>query len=182
MKKRLFLSIPLPENIKDPLIAFTKNNRVQGVRTVAENNLHITVCFFGDIDEANIPDLLEECRSICGKQGMPKFKFEEISLFPKQEPARMVWAHFACDETCITLVQKIRAMAEKKFRIQPEHGKFLAHVTLARIKDPRAAKEIVVGHKYDESFTASECHLMASELTPEGPIYTMLQSFALGKK
>ena len=52
MKQRLFIAIPIPENIKKELINITK--LPDNFRLTQPQNLHITILFLGETDENNI--------------------------------------------------------------------------------------------------------------------------------
>ena len=49
MKKRLFLAIPLTEEIKSELDKYKNEMGLEGVRWIPSENLHVTLYFLGDV-------------------------------------------------------------------------------------------------------------------------------------
>ncbi|MCL5117369.1 MAG: hypothetical protein M1124_00885, partial [Candidatus Marsarchaeota archaeon] len=52
LKKRCFISIPIPEDIKDKIEGLYQD--INNIRFITRNNLHITVLFLGQIDLTEI--------------------------------------------------------------------------------------------------------------------------------
>jgi 2'-5' RNA ligase len=89
-------------------------------------------------------------------------------------------------------VSELKAVGEAVFKVteafgfERERRPFKPHVTLGRVRDPRKSSGISEGLEKTGEAGAGSCqidmlHLVASELTPAGPIYTTLDSFPLGR-
>ena len=61
---RLFTAIPLPEALRRRLSMLTRGLRE--VRWVPEENLHLTLCFIGEVPTARLPDVVEAVQQVRG--------------------------------------------------------------------------------------------------------------------
>jgi len=90
MTKRLFLAIELPDEMRRVFFEWQENyGHLRGVKWVPAENLHVTVEFYGDVEEDKIPELVDR---IVLKPF--ELEFKEIVLAPPNRPPRMIWADF----------------------------------------------------------------------------------------
>src|SRR5260370_33695015 len=61
---RLFVALPVPEEIADALLALQSG--VPDARWIAPENFHVTLCFAGEVHGAIMRDLEEELSDIAG--------------------------------------------------------------------------------------------------------------------
>ena len=61
---RLFIALPVPEEISDELV--TLQSGVPDARWVQAENFHVTLCFAGEVHGATMRDLEEELGDISG--------------------------------------------------------------------------------------------------------------------
>ncbi len=183
MKKRLFLAIPLSDSLSRKFSALGDNfDHLHGVRWTAKRNLHLTVCFFGDIEEKDIPTLSGEIGRIIAATPEFSLKFEEIIFAPPFRPPSMIWAEFEKNKEYSNLVQKIYTAVQgfmMEENLQGIHGESIPHITLARFAGPAVAATLKITPLEVEDMQVQECRLMESELMPAGPIYTVLKSYRL---
>ncbi len=178
--KRLFLAIPLGESMKDALLSSLNYVDNRDIRPVSEENLHITVCFMGDVDITNIPPIKAVLKEIVGSMPAFELKFKDMVFAPPGVPPRMVWAEFIPDIAYADLSKKVY-MTVKAY-LNPENAKDdqkdpIPHITMLRFNDPAVAKSVSF-RKVGQSVAPVElCHLFESKLTPRGPIYTSLETF-----
>ena len=59
---RLFVAIPVPENIRAPLLSISSG--IRGARWVRPEGMHITLFFAGEVDRAQANDLDAELESV----------------------------------------------------------------------------------------------------------------------
>src|ERR1700730_993992 len=94
--KRLFLAIPLPDTVKEALVAYLepyqKQEALQHSRWVTFDNLHVTTLFLGDVLEENIPKIQEKLQAELGKIEPFELIFEKITFAPSQRRPHMIWA------------------------------------------------------------------------------------------
>lgn len=157
---------------------------VRGVKWVRPDQLHFTLKFLGEIPSPRVAAAREALRSACA--GTPPFDLVLAGLgaFPPGGPPRVVWA--GCGEGHEALeglaAQVEAAMTGAGF--PAEARPFAAHLTLGRVRDPRAARGLR-DHLARRAATpfgrlrVGEVVLFRSRLSPAGPSYEPLESVSL---
>jgi 2'-5' RNA ligase len=148
-------------------------------------NLHLTLQFLGDIEEAIVDQIKPALRLVTALHQPFEVAVRGAGAFPDEKRPRVVW--IGCDEDGNRLPALARAVqdAMRPFGFTPEHHEFSAHLTLGRIRSPRpdAALTRAIDSLKDTTFgtlRVEAIHLFESQLHPEGSIYTKLSSHALG--
>ncbi|MEK7493880.1 MAG: RNA 2',3'-cyclic phosphodiesterase [Patescibacteria group bacterium] len=182
MTKRLFVSIPIPREWQDAFANHYAQFSARDVRWTAKENIHITACFLGDVDEAHIGEIKEKIKELCARLEPFFLSFENISFAPPGTPPRMVWAMFAPSDAYERLVENMQNELRNFLAVEP-HEEIIPHATLARFKDPALAQEIDVVKTLPElaSFDVRSVELMESRLDSAGVRYETLETFLFGK-
>lgn len=177
--KRLFIAIPLAEPIKDVL---GKNRPVlSGMRWIARGNLHLTLCFLGEVPESAQRRLEHELAAMDASPFM--LEVQGIGTFGGQAP-RVLWAGIGRGGSDLVALQRQVSTAVKCAGLQQSSQKYAPHITLARLRGVQAADLA----PYLESVQYTSFGLMpvremvmyASELRPEGAVYTVEYCRTLG--
>lgn len=171
---RAFISINISEEIRKEI------KKVQdllpeffGKKTELEN-LHLTLKFLGEIKEKTVEEIKEKLREI----KIEKFKTEidEIGIFSPNF-IRIVWLHM---KDCDNLQKQIDNALKNLF--EPEK-RFMSHLTIARIKGIKDKKRFLQDLEKIKiekiKFKVDKFYLMKSELTAEGPRYSVLEEYNL---
>jgi len=170
---RVFLAVDIPEKIKKKLVLLAGKIEKEGVIPVSEQNIHITLKFFGDLSYDKIVALESKLR---GMSALPvKISIKGIGVFPSEEYVRVIWAG------CIglePLVKQIEAELGGAFKSEEP---FVGHITIARVKKKVNLRDLIAAHKNDSfgEFTAESFELRSSQLTKVGPIYSTISEFEL---
>ena len=171
---RTFISINIPEEIKKEIKKIQDSlPEFFGKKTELEN-LHLTLKFLGETEEKRIEEIKEKLRKI----KIEKFKTEidEIGIFSPNF-IRIVWLHM---KDCDNLQKQIDAALKNLF--EPEK-RFMSHLTIARIKklkDKEGFLQDLKKIKIEKiKFKVDNFCLMKSELTAEGPKYSVLEEYNL---
>ncbi len=183
---RSFIAIKLPTDIRDCLERIINRLKPSAgdVRWVKADAIHLTLKFLGEVEEGRIPEIAA-CIERC-VQGMPPFPLavRGLGAFPGDNSPQVIWIA-AADETG-SLAGMQRSLEEGLARVgfTKEKRPFSPHLTLGRLKSPRGKEAVRRGlaelkHTDCGSFTADSVSLIKSDLTPGGPVYTVLQSFSL---
>ncbi|MFQ5335389.1 MAG: RNA 2',3'-cyclic phosphodiesterase, partial [Flavobacteriales bacterium] len=91
-KKRLFSGIEIPENIKSELtLLSTGITERANLRFVPPENMHITLQFYGNVPEEDIPDLKRHLEQASANTKPFELPFSKLLCFPEKKP-RMIWA------------------------------------------------------------------------------------------
>lgn len=171
---RTFISIEIPEEIKDEIIKIQKQlPEFHGKKTEKEN-LHLTLKFLGEIDESKIEQIQEKLKEI----KLRKFKSEidSIGVF-SEKFVRIIWLHIKnCDELQREIDKKLLDLFE------PEN-RFMSHLTIARIKNIKDKKRFLEELNKIKiqkiKFNVGSFYLMKSELYKKGPRYSLIEKYNL---
>jgi 2'-5' RNA ligase len=124
---RLFIALPVPEDVSDELTALQSG--VPDARWVPVENFHITLCFAGEVQGGTMRDLEEELSDIAG----PRFPvaIAGVEQFSSGKQPRALVALVERSDRLDWLQQKVSTVA-RNCGIEIERRKFRPHVTLAR--------------------------------------------------
>ncbi|MBM4157228.1 MAG: RNA 2',3'-cyclic phosphodiesterase [Ignavibacteria bacterium] len=186
---RAFVSINLPEEIKDKL------NKIQSeiktliradenryIRWENRDKFHMTLFFLGDTEEKILNRISEKFERLSEKPNMKEITFtgNMISGFPKENSSRIIFAGLANeDNRADELFREISVILEEEgFKADK---RFHPHITLARVKTDRRINLSEIRKKIstDIKFTVKEFYLMESILHPRGSIYKEFRKFSL---
>lgn len=177
MKKRVFLALPLPEKIRKILSEYKKNYPETGqIRWTSEENLHITLHFFGYEKEESIPDISKKIKSRLKNYEPFNLTFEKITLAPPTGSLRMIWALFEESQQFAAITN---AIMELKVSARLQKYKPVPHVTLARFKYFKEIKSIKLTQPNIKSLRINQLVFFESKLTREGPIYKKREELTL---
>lgn len=186
---RAFIAITLPIAIKTELESTIQKfmaQRVQGVRWVAVDNIHLTLKFLGDTPPADLAQLTKILQAESAAH--PSFTVEVagIGAFPNPRRPRIIWVGLQAHAVLNDLVARIESAASS-IGIQPEERAFSPHLTLGRIKNDistadlqnlsAALNSVKIGSA--GVFTVTQFTLFRSDLRPQGPLYSVLEQFSL---
>jgi 2'-5' RNA ligase len=147
-----------------------------GMKAVDPGHLHVTLKFLGDTEESLVPKLDEVMRS--GVNGIAPFTvhLHGSGTFPPKGNTRVVWVGLEGTEPLAIIASRLEGSLQE-LGFEPESRAFQPHLTLARVKDPRASgPAIALAEKYVlvdfGSVNVDRILLKKSVLGPRGPTYT----------
>ncbi len=181
MTKRVFIAINLPDDVKikfDPVIEELKKlNPDYGIKWLAPENIHLTLHFFGDLNEKQIALAEEGIEEITKHIKSFKMTTGDFGCFPNEQTPHVFFASIEDADTIHDLIGKLEVMLEN-LGYKVDARPWRAHLTLGRIKNWSRCK--ITGVKIPlMDFTVKSVELMESELTPDGSVYSVLKSFPL---
>jgi len=182
---RIFVAVKLEEEkIVDRIINLQEDLAKAGLRAkfVEPENLHFTLKFIGEVP----PETVEKVRRVLSEVSGTPFTLEMrgVGGFPSLSRPRVIWIGVRQgDSMLIELSSSIEKILSEKAGIKRSSKEFHPHLTIARVKGfvPAAARKLLEEHK-DTVFgdiRVDRFLLMRSRLTPRGPIYTVIESYAL---
>ncbi|MDR2549013.1 MAG: RNA 2',3'-cyclic phosphodiesterase [Desulfobulbus sp.] len=135
MNKRLFIAIDPPAAVREQLALLCCG--LPAARWVAPDQLHLTLCFIGEVDGATFLDLREALTEIVSAPF--DLRVQGVGFFPPRGQPRVVWAGI---ERCDPLMSLQRKIVTRLFRmgIELENRKYTPHITLARLQHTPATK------------------------------------------
>ncbi len=184
---RSFLAIELPKPI------LRKIEEVQGdlrstradVRWVNPEKIHLTLKFFGNIEESRIEPIFKSIEEPIRNTLPFSLEVRGVGAFPHLRNPRVIWMGLVDGREVLVSFQKQIETQLEKIGFQPEDRPFHPHLTLGRMKSSRGKEELVgrmERHKEEEfgDFQVERVILFKSDLKPSGPIYTLLKEIKLG--
>jgi 2'-5' RNA ligase len=183
--KRLFvgarISVATANTLAGCAETLARRARDAGVdlRWVAPINYHVTLAFLGWTGLEAIGRVCDALEAAATGEGRIAFRTSRLGAFPSLDQASVLWAGIEDGGGIGTLARSIGdAMAGLGFArdLRPYHP----HVTIARLRNPRALREIVLpmaeqmfGDSRIDSMT-----LFESEIKSSGSVYREIQNIA----
>ncbi len=171
---RLFIAIPLPDEVRCALGAVRKAEvlRGSGVRWVRSELVHLTLRFLGEVAQERLSSVTEVVQETSLKH--PTFMMEVAGLgaFPSWKRPRVFWAGVRpCPE--LEGVQEALERGVAAAGFAPDREAFHAHVTLARIQSAefRIKPELLERFESFGRIRVEEIVVVESVLSPSGPSY-----------
>lgn len=176
--RRLFFAIEIPEDVKAALgrvrDALSVGLPRGAVRWVKPNRMHLTLRFLGDTAEANVPHLAQALDQAMAAQRPFQLRLGELGCFPNRKRPRVLWVGLSGDVAQLQAIKRGLDDALVPLGISAETKPYKPHLTLGRVKDARALSglnwQTPVAPK---TWPVSAVALIESNLTPQGPIYTI---------
>ena len=154
---RLFVAIWPPDDVLDRL-ADVERPKDQGVKWVPHENLHITLRFLGDADEAEVAARLDEVL-------LPTATAVVGPAFDLLGERSLISPVAGVDDLADVVRQALRGLGT-----EPERKRFQGHITVARLA--RKARPMrSAGRRFDATFDVNEVALVASTLADTGAVY-----------
>lgn len=175
---RLFVAVRPPPHIRAALLGLMGG--ISGARWQDDGQLHLTIRFIGEVNRHRADDIHAALAGI----HHPGFQLavSGLGLFDRRGIPETLWAGIAPAEPVLALHNKVdQALA--RVGIPPEERAFHPHITLARLG--RTAGRLHdflarTGGAGSPPFAVAAFSLYESRLTPEGAIYTEVESYPLG--
>ena len=175
---RLFVAIPLPDGIVARLRIMCSG--IAGAHWVEATNMHITLRFIGEVDEATAADIDPVLAQI--EADAFSLELAELGTFGQGSRARSLWVGVTPSAFLTRLQSKIET-ALVRFGLPPEGRKFTPHVTLARLKRPEPGRiqSFIEGNNLFRAgpFAVEHFTLLDSRRGKGGPVYIPLADYAL---
>ncbi len=184
---RAFLAVEPPEEILQTVIRLQEKlkREISGrLSWTRPGGQHLTLKFFGDVSTGDVDSIGRAVQNRLPSGAVLNLKIEKLGVFPDARKPRVLWCGTSGDVEKLAALHKQLDADFTGIGFPKEDRPFRAHLTLARIKDPRSPAGIDKAlQKYlDFStgvFFVRELILFQSKLTPQGALYTRLATFPL---
>ncbi|MFD2232495.1 RNA 2',3'-cyclic phosphodiesterase [Phaeospirillum tilakii] len=173
---RLFVGLDLPGDLAERLAGLTAG--LPGARRIEPENLHLTLRFVGEIDEATAADL---DLALTRVEAAPfTLTLTELGLFGDRHRARTLWRGVEASPPLRRLAGRIEAAATR-VGLAAETRRFTPHITLARLDSvrPERLQRALAVPPPPETLAVEAFTLFQSHLSPHGAQYERLVSYPL---
>ena len=173
---RTFIALSLPKNAIEMLCAVQDKllESGSGGRIVPSENMHITLRFLGELDQAMTQKVCDLVREQYANTPAPLINMDGIGAFV-QSGGDTVYAHLGGNFHEIVELQKSLTRSLQGMGIQPENRPFTPHITLLR--NASFGNKLLNAHS--EAFLCTSICVYSSNLAPSGATYTKLQECIL---
>ena len=127
--QRIFIGFSIPDNVKDHLRSQCHSLSTNWVKP---ENMHVTLCFLGEVDRGSYRTLISELEQINFKKFMVKTK--GIGYSKSKKGPRVIWAGIERSKSIEQLKELIDTVLEE-LGINFDKRDFHPHITLARPQD-----------------------------------------------
>jgi 2'-5' RNA ligase len=186
--KRIFAAIKIhpSENLISLIYQFKHELRNEHIKWVEPQNIHITLKFFGETEEYKIKEITQQLDLLATRHNGFELYIKGAGVFGSTYNPRVIW--FGINEN--PELQKLSTDVLNSMETigwEKDRQNFIPHLTAGKIKfvdNKTKLKELVDKYKnlriQEEKVEA--IYLFESILKPQGPIYSVLETFNLNKK
>jgi 2'-5' RNA ligase len=189
MQKRIFISIGLPENIRNKLVAhqeeiaqsFCNSNDFCPVKWSKKHNLHITLLFIGYVELEELVPVINRIEKVSANHGSFVIDLKSISYGPKENDPKMIWV---TGDNSLQLGSLQTDLEKEMLDIKKPDSSFIPHITLGKITQWQFNKinpeeRLDVFKDISLSFAVNSIEIMETNLGKGGGQYAVLKSIPL---
>jgi 2'-5' RNA ligase len=179
---RVFCAVELPAAVRERVAERAARLRESFPRVraswVRPESLHLTLKFVGEIERARVEDLSAAAGRAVAGGGAFELTLAGAGTFPPHGPPRVMW--LGVTDASGGLARLHRRLEDEcaAAGFGREARAFSPHLTLARPREPRAARDLAAAHRETPfeplTFAVHELNVMRSELGPGGSRYTLV--------
>lgn len=176
---RLFTAVPIPFDVAETLAR--RQAGLPGARWRPLEALHVTLAFYGEMDERRADDLAAELSRI--PAGPFEIELKGVGAFGDAHRSHTLWAGLEPSAPLSLLADRCKAAAGRA-GIVVEPRQYRPHVTLAYLKpqtNPDRIGAWITGHNllHSPPIRVDRFGLYVSTLTDDGSVYELEREYPL---
>jgi len=177
---RCFIAVAVPKDIKTRVTELQERLKElpMSCKLVEEENMHVTLSFLGEVDDAAVEKIKENMDAVCKNFSKIEARICGLKIIPSETHIRVI---------ALDVFDEAGRLKQLSGEIKKNVGGDVKppHLTLCRVRDVKDRSEVLskleVWKTFDAgSFAISEIILMKSELSREGPTYEVIHTSKLG--
>lgn len=186
MRRRIFVAINLPENIKKRLKVWRGKYDYLPVRWTKEASLHLTLVFIGYVSDEQMSEVCRFTRKAAAEFEPFSIDFRKIVLGPPSGLPRMIWLEGEENQKLLEFKSRLQDVLFEvnSGLLRKDTRPFKPHITLARIKMGQWREAQINPADVEIDFQArvevDGIEAMESDLKFDGAEYATLESCPLG--
>ena len=186
---RTFIAVELDAALREPLVKLLRKGlpKDRDVRWCAENQLHVTLKFLGEIDDDRLAKVCEVVRNVSTQIDPFTISLGPLGCFPNPRSARVLWCGIEdAAAGCRRWVELADPLLEE-LGIERETRAFTPHITLGRSKASGGARVMervleTIAPPVAGEMQVAQVVIFESRLRPTGAEYFPLFTTPLGGK
>jgi len=186
---RVFIAIDIDEEIRAALgdlqqqLQSKVDIKKGDVKWVNPQNIHLTLKFLGEIKDEKVVDICDIVKEVAGGHKSFGLDIQTVGHFGGRS-ARVLWVGAGEGKDNLLGLQKDLEQQLALAGWPEEKREFSGHLTLCRVRNPRAGVKLAaISDDYRDFklgiISADSVSVYQSQLTPTGPIYTLLGNYKL---
>ncbi len=186
---RVFIAIDIGEEIRRGLadlqteLQSKVDIKKSDVKWVNPKNIHLTLKFLGEIKDKDVVEVCNITKEAAGRHKSFELDVESVGYFGGKS-ARVLW--IGTGKGCDNLLE-LQNDLERQLDSAgwpAEKRQFSGHLTLCRIRNPRAGFELAqMSESYRDfklgTVSVNSVSVYQSQLMPSGPIYIVLGNYKM---
>jgi len=185
MKIRSFLAFDIPKDVRQKLAKLINDFAAKetGVRWLDPETLHVTMKFFGDVDEELLlGDISRDIEEVTSKTIPFSLDCTGLGVFPNWKYPQIIWAGFLGDSEPVLNLKDALDSSLAKYALKKDARAFRLHLTIGRAKEIKGSGKLAtlisgLGPISFGRVSVKGLTLYKSVLTKTGSIYTPLKEF-----
>ena len=184
---RLFIAIDIDNAVKAAVVKLQLRMKQSlrngnGLKWVPQEQMHLTLKFLGEVNDDRIDEIGETIKTACFEKKAFEFELSVVGTFGR--PSKVLWLGSEKQSSELVALAESVEQALQGLGFEKENRPFSAHLTLGRVKDGGVEKNLqrVVNEnqkvEIPKVLVDSVC-LYKSQLTLDGPVYTLLRKLEL---
>ncbi|MDR7535270.1 MAG: RNA 2',3'-cyclic phosphodiesterase [Armatimonadota bacterium] len=186
---RTFIAVALDPALRRALEDCQERMRQAGARLrwVHPEHLHVTLRFLGAIPLAQVARATVAAREAAATVEPFEIRLGGLGVFPGPRRPQVVWVGTREGAEALGGLAAALAAALRRHGFPEDPRPFRPHVTLARVKDQQRWGDVVRAIEQHRDVEigrqrVAKIEVMESQLTPEGPVYTVRKEVPLGQR
>ena len=176
---RLFTAVPIPFDVAETLRR--RQTGLPGAKWRGAEHLHITLAFYGEVDERRADDLAAELARIPG--GPFDIELKGVGAFGDAHRSHTLWAGLEPSERLNVLAGRCKSAGERA-GVAMEPRLYRPHLTLAYLKtqtNPDRIGAWITSHNllHSPPIRVDRFGLYSSTLTDDGSFYELEREYPL---
>lgn len=193
--QRLFIALAIPDDLHAAVERVQSRLRylsgASAIRWTRRGQLHLTLEFLGNVKTALIPGAIAALQNACAGEAPLKLALQNAGCFPSFSKPSVVWLDVTGEIKRLAEIQSRVRETARAFGDRLDPRAFSPHLTIGRVKNGCYKTARVFGKALEvESkklgalgdWSAGRIHLIRSELTSDGAVYTELGHAELNEK
>jgi 2'-5' RNA ligase len=187
-KTRTFIAVEAIDEAHAAALAAIDRLRsaAAGVRWVAPDTLHWTLQFLGDLDDREMAEVCLRTVRVAAQHEPFELEARGVGAFPSINRPRTIWLGAGEGSAALQALQADIEGSLATLGFRPERRGFTPHLTIGKAMSrggpgPVLAERLAKLADFDGGrMSVDEAIVFASELTREGPVYSVLARAPLG--
>ena len=179
---RTFVAIELDDDTKAHIAAAIetlRQKRIDNLRLVRPEGVHLTLKFLGDIEVSQVPQVADAMRHAASRQTPFSLTLGAPGVFPNTNRARVLWIGLDGEIKALKSLQAGVEEALTSVGFAAERQPFNPHLTIGRMHhrasrlDRQRATDALTAIRLpaNQTVAVNSTSLMKSTLLPDGAIY-----------